>query len=127
MQILVIEDDARVAEHIGKGLKAAGHLVTIEGNGRKGLLRAASESFDLIIVDRMLPNVDGLTIVQTIRATGDTTPVLFLSALGEVDERVAGLRAGGDDYLPKPYAFSELLARVEVLSRRRSSSRSPTR
>ena len=89
MQILVIEDDARVAEHIGKGLKAAGHLVTVEDDGRRGLLRAASETFDLIVVDRMLPHVDGLTIVQTIRATGDTTPVLFLSALGEVDERVA--------------------------------------
>lgn len=118
MQILVIEDDARVAEHIGKGLKAAGHLVTVEGDGRLGLLRAASETFDLIVVDRMLPNVDGLTIVQTIRATGDTTPVLFLSALGEVDERVAGLRAGGDDYLTKPFAMSELLARIDVLGRR---------
>jgi two-component system, OmpR family, response regulator len=118
MQILVIEDDARVAEHIGKGLKAAGHLVAIEDDGRTGLLRAASESFDLIVVDRMLPNVDGLTIVQTIRATGDTTPILFLSALGEVDERVTGLRAGADDYLTKPFAMSELLARIDVLGRR---------
>ena len=99
MQILVIEDDARVAEHIGKGLKSAGHIVTREADGRAGLLRAAADTFDMIIVDRMLPHVDGLTIVQTIRATGDTTPMLFLSALGEVDERVAGLRAGGDDYL----------------------------
>jgi two-component system OmpR family response regulator len=118
MQILVIEDDARVAEHIGKGLKAAGHLVAIEDDGRGGLLRAASESFDLIVVDRMLPHVDGLTIVQTIRATGDTTPILFLSALGEVDERVTGLRAGADDYLTKPFAMSELLARIDVLGRR---------
>lgn len=118
MQILVIEDDARVAEHIGKGLRAAGHLVRLESDGREGLLRAASESYDLIVVDRMLPNVDGLTIVQTIRATGDTTPVLFLSALGEVDERVMGLRAGGDDYLTKPFAMSELLARIDVLGRR---------
>lgn len=118
MQILVIEDDARVAEHIGKGLKAAGHVVTHEGDGRAGLLRAAADGFDLIIVDRMLPQVDGLTIVQTIRATGDATPILFLSALGEVDERVAGLRAGGDDYLTKPFAMSELLARVDVLARR---------
>ncbi len=118
MQILVIEDDARVAEHIDKGLKAAGHLVTIDNDGRMGLLRAASETFDLIVVDRMLPNVDGMTIVQTIRATGDTTPVLFLSALGDVDERVAGLRAGGDDYLTKPFAMSELLARIDVLGRR---------
>ncbi|WP_077148471.1 response regulator transcription factor [Sphingopyxis sp. KK2] len=118
MQILVIEDDARVAEHIGKGLKSAGHVVTLESDGRAGLLRAAADSFDMIIVDRMLPHVDGLTIVQTIRATGDATPILFLSALGEVDERVAGLRAGGDDYLTKPFAMSELLARVDVLARR---------
>lgn len=118
MQILVIEDDARVAEHIGKGLKSAGHVVTLENDGRAGLLRAAADSFDMIIVDRMLPHVDGLTIVQTIRATGDATPILFLSALGEVDERVAGLRAGGDDYLTKPFAMSELLARVDVLARR---------
>jgi two-component system OmpR family response regulator len=118
MQILVIEDDARVAEHIGKGLKSAGHFVTLESDGRAGLLRAAADRFDMIVVDRMLPHVDGLTIVQTIRATGDATPVLFLSALGEVDERVAGLRAGGDDYLTKPFAMSELLARVDVLARR---------
>ncbi|WP_432767648.1 MAG: response regulator transcription factor [Sphingopyxis sp.] len=118
MHILVIEDDARVAAHIGKGLKAAGHVVDIEGDGRAGLLRAAADSYDLMIVDRMLPNVDGLTIVQTIRATGDTVPVLILSALAEVDERVAGLRAGGDDYLTKPFAMSELLARIDVLSRR---------
>ncbi len=118
MQILVIEDDARVAEHIAKGLKAAGHGVALESDGRAGLLRAAADAFDLIVVDRMLPHVDGLTIVQTMRATGDTTPVLILSALGEVDERVAGLRAGGDDYLTKPFAMSELLARIDVLSRR---------
>ena len=118
MQILVIEDDARVAEHIDKGLKSAGHVVTHEADGRAGLIRATTDGFDLIIVDRMLPHVDGLTIVQTIRATGDATPILFLSALGEVDERVAGLRAGGDDYLTKPFAMSELLARVDVLARR---------
>src|SRR3546814_2290247 len=93
MQILVIEDDARVAEHIAKGLKTAGHGVALESDGRAGLLRAAADAFDLIVVDRMLPHVDGLTIVQTMRATGDTTPVLILSALGEVDERVAGLRS----------------------------------
>ena len=127
MQILVIEDDARVAEHIDKGLKAAGHLVTIDHDGRMGLLRAASETFDLIVVDRMLPNVDGMTIVQTIRATGDTTPVLFLSALGEIDDRVKGLKAGGDDYLPKPYAFVELLARVDALVRRRQPEQVQTK
>lgn len=127
MRILVIEDDARVAEHIDKGLRAAGHLVDLEHDGRAGLIRAAAEIYDLIIVDRMLPHVDGLTIVQTIRATGDTTPALFLSALGEVDERVAGLRAGGDDYLTKPFAMSELLARIDVLGRRGQTIQSEAR
>ena len=127
MHILLIEDDARVAEHIAKGLKAAGHLVDVESDGRDGLLRAAADDYDLLIVDRMLPHVDGLTIVQTIRATGSMTPLLFLSALGEVDERVAGLRAGADDYLTKPFAMSELLARIDVLSRRGPALNAETR
>ena len=127
MHILLIEDDARVAEHIAKGLKAAGHLVDVESDGRDGLLRAAADDYDLLIVDRMLPHVDGLTIVQTIRATGSMTPLLFLSALGEVDERVAGLRAGADDYLTKPFAMSELLARIDVLSRRGPPPNAETR
>jgi two-component system OmpR family response regulator len=118
MQILLIEDDARVADHVARGLREAGHLVDVARAGREGLLKAASESFDAIILDRMLPEIDGLKILQTIRATGDTTPVLILSALGDVDERVKGLRAGGDDYLPKPFALSELVARIEVLGRR---------
>lgn len=118
MQILLIEDDARVADHVAQGLREAGHRVDVARAGRDGLFKAAAEQFDAIILDRMLPEVDGLRILQTIRATGDNTPVLILSALGDVDERIKGLRAGGDDYLPKPFALSELIARVEVLGRR---------
>lgn len=118
MQILLIEDDARVADHVARGLREAGHMVDVARAGRDGLFKAAAEQFDAIILDRMLPEVDGLKILQTIRATGDDTPVLILSALGDVDERIKGLRAGGDDYLPKPFALSELIARVEVLGRR---------
>lgn len=118
MHLLLIEDDARVADHVARGLREVGHLVYIARGGREGLLKAASEEFDAIILDRMLPEVDGLKVLQTIRATGDSTPVLILSALGDVDERIKGLRAGGDDYLPKPFALSELIARVETLGRR---------
>lgn len=118
MQILLIEDDPRVADHVARGLREAGHLVDLARGGRDGLLRAAAERFDAIILDRMLPEIDGLKILGTIRATGDNTPVLILSALGDVDERIKGLRAGGDDYLPKPFALSELIARIEVLGRR---------
>ncbi|KKC27785.1 response regulator transcription factor [Sphingomonas sp. SRS2] len=118
MQLLLIEDDARVADHVARGLREAGHLVDVARAGREGLLKAAAEQYDAIILDRMLPEVDGLKILQTIRATGDNIPVLILSALGDVDERIKGLRAGGDDYLPKPFALSELVARVEVLGRR---------
>jgi two-component system OmpR family response regulator len=119
MHVLVVEDDERVAGHIVKGLKAEGWLVDHVADGREALYRVAAESYDVIILDRMLPHVDGLKILQTMRATGDGTPVLILSALGDVDNRVKGLRAGGDDYLTKPFAFSELLARVEALSRRK--------
>jgi two-component system OmpR family response regulator len=118
MHILVIEDDKDVSAHLTKGLKEAGHVVDTVGDGRDGLYQAAAESYDLLIVDRMLPHVDGLTIVRTLRASDNTTPVLFLSALGEVDDRVKGLRAGGDDYLVKPFAFAELLARIDALTRR---------
>ena len=118
MRILVIEDDARVASYIVKGLGEAGHVADHVTDGNDGLLAATTEAYDLLVVDRMLPGVDGLTIVQNVRATKNRVPVLFLSALGEVDERVKGLRAGGDDYLTKPFAFSELLARIEALARR---------
>ncbi|WP_413206886.1 response regulator transcription factor [Rhodospirillum sp. A1_3_36] len=121
MRILVIEDDKDVSAHLAKGLKEAGHVVDTVADGRDGLYQAASESYDLLVVDRMLPHVDGLTIVRTLRASDNTTPVLFLSALGEVDDRVKGLRAGGDDYLVKPFAFAELLARIDALTRRTGS------
>jgi two-component system, OmpR family, response regulator len=122
MRVLIIEDDLDAAEYLAKGLRESGHKVELAADGREGLLRAAAETFDVLVVDRMLPGLDGLSVVQHLRATGNTTPVLFLSALGEVDDRVRGLRAGGDDYLVKPYAFSELLARVESLARRPGTS-----
>jgi two-component system OmpR family response regulator len=118
MHVLLIEDDVDAADYLVKGLKESGHQVEHAADGKTGLLKAAAESFDALIVDRMLPELDGLSLVQHLRATGNATPVLFLSALGEVDDRVKGLRAGGDDYLVKPYAFAELLARVETLGRR---------
>ncbi len=122
MNILLIEDDKDAADYLAKGLRESGHSVEVERDGRSGLIKAAAETFDVLIVDRMLPGLDGLSLVQHLRATDDTTPVLFLSALGEVDDRVKGLRAGGDDYLVKPYAFAELLARVETLGRRPQST-----
>jgi two-component system OmpR family response regulator len=118
MHVLLIEDDERLAAFVSKGLTEAGHIVAHRADGKAGLIEASSESYDAIVLDRMLPQVDGLKILHTIRATGDQTPVLLLSALGETDERVKGLRAGADDYLPKPFSMQELLARVEVLGRR---------
>ena len=120
MQILLIEDDEALSAHVASGLRQAGHVVTCHRDGRQGLMQASSESYDVIILDRMLPQVDGMKILAALRATDDETPVLIVSALGDVDERVKGLRAGSDDYLPKPFALSELLARVEVLARRKS-------
>jgi two-component system, OmpR family, response regulator len=127
MRILIIEDDRDAAQYLAKGLRESGHSAEVAEDGRSGLLRAAVEPFDVLIVDRMLPNLDGLSLVQHLRKTGHATPVLFLSALGEVDDRVRGLRAGGDDYLAKPYAFSELLARIENLGRRRDQRAAATR
>jgi two-component system OmpR family response regulator len=119
MRILLVEDDAEVARFVKKGLMEAGHTVEHAPNGRDGLFLAASEQFDVLVLDRMLPGgVDGVRLVETLRGQGNRTPVLFLSALSAVDERVRGLKAGGDDYLPKPFAFAELLARVEALARR---------
>jgi two-component system OmpR family response regulator len=119
MRILVVEDDRDVAGFVVKGLREAGHIAEHADNGRDGLFLAASEAFDAIILDRMLPGgIDGLRLLETLRAQDNTTPVLFLSALAQVDERVRGLKAGGDDYLTKPFAFAELLARVEALARR---------
>ena len=127
MKILVIEDDQQAASYLAKGLKEAGHVVDVAHDGKDGLFLAGAEHYDVMIVDRMLPGRDGLSLVEILRATGNDTPVLFLSALGSVDDRVQGLRAGGDDYLTKPYAFSELLARIEVLVRRRGAAQPQTR
>ena len=118
VHLLVVEDDRETREFVRNGLVQSGHTVDVADNGRDGLLLANTVEFDLIVLDRMLPEVDGLTIVRTLRASGSRVPVLILSALGEVDQRVEGLRAGGDDYLAKPFAFSELEARVDALSRR---------
>lgn len=118
MRILLIEDDQSVAEFILRGFREAGHTLDHSDNGKDGLFLATTESYDVMIVDRMLPGVDGLAITRTLRASENNTPVLILSALGQVDDRVKGLQAGGDDYLVKPFAFSELEARVAALSRR---------
>ena len=120
MRILVIEDDRDAAIWLIKGLTESGHVTDHAANGEDGLAMALESLHDILIVDRMLPKLDGLSIIRTLRAKGITTPALILSALSDVDERVRGLRAGGDDYLAKPYAFSELLARVEGLGRRNS-------
>ena len=120
MHILIIEDDTEAAAYLIKGLQEAGHVCDHAADGDEGYRLASSQSYDVMIVDRMLPKRDGLSIIEQRRGEGDETPVLILSALGEVDDRVTGLRAGGDDYLTKPYAFSELLARIEVMARRRA-------
>jgi two-component system OmpR family response regulator len=119
MRLLVIEDDPEVSTYIAKGMKEAGHNVDCAHNGKDGLFMATTENYDVLVVDRMLPELDGLTIIKTMRGAGNATPALILSALGEVDDRVKGLRSGGDDYLVKPFAFTELLARVEILARRK--------
>jgi two-component system OmpR family response regulator len=122
MRILVVEDDRDVAGFVVKGLKEVGHVVEHADNGRDGLFMAVSESFDAIILDRMLPGgVDGLRLLETMRSQGNHTPVLFLSAMAQVDDRIRGLKAGGDDYMTKPFVFAELLARVEALTRRGKS------
>jgi two-component system, OmpR family, response regulator len=118
MKILVIEDDREAADYLKKAFAEAGHTAHVAGDGEAGFTLADEGDYDVLVVDRMLPRRDGLSVVAGLRARGNETPVLILSALGEVDDRVTGLRAGGDDYLTKPYAFSELLARVEVLNRR---------
>ncbi|NQV80168.1 MAG: response regulator transcription factor [Alphaproteobacteria bacterium] len=118
MRILIVEDDRETAGYVVKGLRESGHVADHAADGDSGYSLARDGAYDVIVVDRMLPGLDGISLVQQLRREGDTTPVLFLSALGEVDERVRGLRAGGDDYLVKPYAFAELLARIEGLARR---------
>ncbi len=118
MRILLVEDDREAAAYLVKGLTESGHRVLLAEEGRDGLEHATQESFDAMIIDRMLPGIDGLSIVAALRAARNQTPVLVLSALGDVEDRVKGLRAGCDDYLSKPFAFAELLARLEALSRR---------
>ena len=120
MRILLIEDDAEAAAYAAKGLREAGHVVDHAVDGESGLNMAGSGGYDAYVIDRMLPKLDGLSLLSDRRDDGDETPALFLSALGEVDDRVSGLKAGGDDYLVKPYAFQELLARIEALGRRRT-------
>jgi two-component system OmpR family response regulator len=119
MKILIIEDDLDAASYLVKAFREAGHTVDHASDGEAGLLMAAENGYDVLVVDRMLPRRDGLSVIIELRKRNINTPVLILSALGQVDDRVTGLRAGGDDYLPKPYSFTELLARVEVLGRRR--------
>src|SRR5512141_1976826 len=124
MRILIAEDDPHTAAFIAKGLKEAGHSVDHAASGKEGLFLATTETYDAIILDRMLPGVDGMTVLRTLRAAGSTTPVLMLTALGEVEHRVDGLRAGADDYLVKPFAFVELSARLDSLLRRQQGASS---
>ena len=123
MRILIIEDDQEAASYLVKAFREAGHVADHAADGLDGYAHGAKGDYDVLVVDRMLPKLDGLSLIRSLREQKVETPVLILSALGQVDDRVKGLRAGGDDYLPKPYAFSELLARVEVLARRRAPRR----
>jgi len=118
MRLLLVEDDRETASYLMKGLKESGYTIDHAPDGKEGLFMAIEMNYDLIILDRMLPGLDGLSVLKTLRSSGHKTPVLILSALGEVDDRVQGLKAGSDDYLVKPFAFSELLARIEALTRR---------
>ena len=126
MRILIIEDDREAASYLVKAFSESGHVADHAADGLEGCAMGQSGRYDVLVVDRMLPSLDGLSVIARLRKAGVETPVLILSALGEVDDRVKGLRAGGDDYLPKPYSFSELLARVEVLSRRRGGKAEET-
>ena len=127
MRVLLIEDEPETRSFVARGLKEAGHLVEETDEGKEGLFLALEGKYDLMVVDRMLPGVDGLSIVEAARNAGRRAPILVLSALGEVDDRVEGLRRGGDDYLVKPFAFSELLARLEALARRGEAEKAETR
>ena len=127
MKLLIVEDNERVSQFLLKGLAEAGHTVDHAANGRDGIFLAATGQYDAIVMDRMLPGgIDGIAIIETLRRTGNKTPILILSALGEVDDRIQGLKAGGDDYLVKPFAFGELLARLDALVRRAQETRPET-
>jgi len=127
MRVLIVEDDREVAKNIAKMLRENGHVVDCAHDGDDGLAMAREGAFDVLIVDRMMPKRDGLSMISELRGEGDKTPALVLSAMGEVDDRVEGLKAGGDDYLVKPYAPSELLARVDALARRRDPDSAKTK
>jgi two-component system OmpR family response regulator len=127
VHVLLIEDDIEAARFLVRGLRESGYSVDHAADGRDGLFRATEGQFDLIISDRMLPHLDGLGVIEQLRAKGVGTPVLILSALGSVDDRIRGLKAGGDDYLTKPFAFAELLARIEALLRRHAGAAQTTR
>jgi two-component system, OmpR family, response regulator len=127
MKVLLVEDNARVSSFVKKGLSEAGHTIDHADNGRDGMFLAAGESYDAIVMDRMLPgDIDGLGIIAALRSTGTRTPILILSAISDVDERIRGLKVGGDDYLVKPFAFGELLARLDALVRRNQGVNSVT-
>jgi two-component system OmpR family response regulator len=127
MKILVVEDDSETAGYLKTGLGESGHVIDLAADGLRGLSLATSERYDVLVVDRMLPELNGLDLIKRLRAEGSTTPVLILSALGKVDDRVRGLKAGGDDYLVKPFAFAELLARLEALARRQDHKAGETK
>lgn len=118
MRFLLIEDDEKFASYVARGLREEGHVCDVLGDGQDGLFQAMREPYDVLVVDRMVPSLDGLSLVKALRAAGNKTPALFLTAIGGVDDRVEGLEAGADDYLVKPFAFSELLARLNALARR---------
>lgn len=127
MKILLIEDDKESAKYLIKGLREQGYVVDHSLSGKDGLFMATTEKYDAMIIDRMIPEVDGMTIVQTLRASGNETPILFLTALDKVEEKVKGLKAGADDYLAKPYSFTELLARLETITRRKTGEKAITK
>ncbi len=118
MKLLIVEDDTTTGNYIARGLREEGHAVDLMRTGKEGLIAATSNSYDVLVLDRMLPEIDGLTMLKTLRGAGNTTPVLLLTALGDVEDRIEGLHAGADDYLAKPFAFGELSARVTALARR---------
>lgn len=127
MKLLVIEDDNEAAQYLIKGLKEHGYVIDHSATGKDGLFLATTENYDAMIIDRMIPGIDGLKIIQTLRASGNETPIIVLTALEKVDERVRGLKSGADDYLIKPYSFSELLARLEAITRRKASEKAETK
>lgn len=121
MKILIVEDDLTVSSYIAKGLEDSGHKAIVANDGKQGLEKATHERFDVIVLDRMLPEIDGITLLNTLRENGDNTPAVILSAKNKVEDRVKGLRSGADDYMTKPFAFEELLARVEIVAARQQS------